>query len=156
MQVNDCRCRTASSSRLRADAIKVISLKVRRHGAASTVLRVMPRRLWRHQAIHPKEERTMTTIRTAVLATTLALGLAAASAVRAEADVKEIPLKDGTTLLIYKDGKMSHRDDKGRVVQMKNGSRMVTKDGTVLMMVGNEIWRKTDREQLNEQMYRGR
>ena len=98
----------------------------------------------------------MTTIRTAVLATTLVLGLATASAVRADADVKEIPLKDGTTLLIYKDGKMSHRDDKGRVVQMKNGSRMVTKDGTVLMMVGNEIWRKTDREQLNEQMYRGR
>ncbi len=98
----------------------------------------------------------MTTIRTAVLATTFALGLAAASAVRADADVKEIPLKDGTTLLIYKDGKMSHRDDKGRVVQMKDGSRMVTKDGTVLMMVGNEIWRKTDREQLNEQMYRGR
>lgn len=98
----------------------------------------------------------MTTIRNAVLATTLALGLAAASAVRADGDVKEIPLKDGTTLLIYKDGKMSHRDSKGRVVPMKEGAQMVTKDGTVLMMVGNEIWRKTDREQLNEQMYRGR
>lgn len=97
----------------------------------------------------------MTTIRTAILTTTLALGLAAASAVRADADVKEVPLKDGTTLLIYKDGKMAHRDNKGRVVQMKEGTQMVTKDGTVIKMIGNEIWRKTDREQLYEQMYRG-
>jgi len=94
----------------------------------------------------------MLTIRAAVLAMTLALGLAAASSVGADAGVKEIPLKDGTTLLIFKDGKMAHRDDKGRVVQMKDGARMVTKDGTVIMMVGNEIWRKTD----SEQLYQGR
>ena len=56
----------------------------------------------------------------------------AAPAVWADADTKEIPLKDGTTLLIFKDGKMAHRDDKGRVVQMKDGARMVTKDGTVI------------------------
>jgi len=94
----------------------------------------------------------MSAIRTGVLATTLALGLAAAPAVWADADTKEIPLKDGTTLLIFKDGKMAHRDDKGRVVQMKDGARMVTKDGTVLLMVGNEIFRKTD----SERLYQGR
>jgi hypothetical protein len=79
-----------------------------------------------------------------------ALGLAVATAY-ANTDVKEIPLKDGTTLLIFKDGKMSHRDAKGRVVNMKEGTRMVAKDGTVFVMIGNEVFRKTEIEEI----YRG-
>lgn len=90
------------------------------------------------------------------LRTVLAAGIVAAAATSftpagATSDVKEIALKDGATLLIFKDGKMSMRDKQGRTMGMKDGQEMETRDGKKLMMRGNEIWRVTEREEL----YRG-
>lgn len=83
-----------------------------------------------------------------------AVMLAAPLAWAAEGE-KEIPLKDGATVIIYKDGKMAMRDSKGRVTSMKEGHPMETKDGKVIMMRGNEIWRKTQSEKEREDLYRG-
>jgi hypothetical protein len=87
-----------------------------------------------------------------VIAAGLAVG---AAALAAQDDPREIALKDGTTLIVFKDGKMSMRDARGRVHSMKDGMRMETKDGQVIMMKGNEVWRKTSSERLREDLYRG-
>lgn len=85
----------------------------------------------------------------------LAAGMVLVPAAWAADDVKELPLKDGSTLLVFKDGKMSHRDARGRVMSMKDGVPMETKDGKVYVMKGNELWRKTTDEQVRDELYRG-
>lgn len=50
-------------------------------------------------------------------------------------------LKDGSTLYVYKDGKMAMEDKYGKSVSMKEGAPMETKDGKKIMMKGNELWR---------------
>lgn len=50
-------------------------------------------------------------------------------------------LKDGSTVYVYKDGKMSMEDRFGRAVGMQAGHVMETKDGQKIVMVGNEISR---------------
>lgn len=50
-------------------------------------------------------------------------------------------LKDGTTVYVFKDGKMSMEDRVGRVVGMKPGHVMETKDGQKIIMIGNELAR---------------
>lgn len=52
-----------------------------------------------------------------------------------------VGLKDGSTLYIFKDGKMSMEDKSGRAMLMKAGQVMETKDGQRLVMVGNEVAR---------------
>lgn len=91
--------------------------------------------------------------RTATLA--LVMGLIASPLVLAQEGERKIPLKDGSTLVVFKDGKMSMRDKNGKVIGMKEGVAMETKDGQVIMMKGNEIWRKTTTEKDWEQLYRG-
>jgi len=54
---------------------------------------------------------------------------------------KSIPLKDGSTLYIYKDGKMAMESKTGRPERMKEGHIMETKDGQKIMMKGDEVWR---------------
>lgn len=54
---------------------------------------------------------------------------------------KTIELKDGSTLYIFKDGKMSMADKFGRPKRMKQGMVMETKDGQKLMMHGDEVMR---------------
>ncbi len=54
---------------------------------------------------------------------------------------KAIPLKDGSTVYIFKDGKMGMEDKYGRSATMKQGVIMETKDGQKIMMKGNEVWR---------------
>lgn len=54
---------------------------------------------------------------------------------------KSIMLKDGSTVHIYKDGKMAMEDKHGRPQHMKEGHAMETKDGQKIMMKGNEMWR---------------
>lgn len=66
-----------------------------------------------------------------------------------------IPLKDGTTLVVFKDGKMAMRDDRGRPMSMKENHPMETGDGKLIMMRGNELWRKTTSEKELEDLYRG-
>lgn len=54
---------------------------------------------------------------------------------------KSYQLKDGSTVYIFKDGKMGMEDKYGRAASMKEGQVMETKDGNKIMMKGNEIWR---------------
>ena len=54
---------------------------------------------------------------------------------------KSFALKDGSTVYIFKDGKMGMEDKAGRSASMKDGHAMETKDGQKIMMKGNEIWR---------------
>ncbi|MCK9987325.1 MAG: hypothetical protein AzoDbin1_03797 [Azoarcus sp.] len=54
---------------------------------------------------------------------------------------KSYPLKDGSTVYVFKDGKMAMEDKFGRLVTMKEGHTMETADGQKIMMKGNEIWR---------------
>ena len=52
-----------------------------------------------------------------------------------------IDLKDGSTVYIFKDGKMAMEDKLGRAVRMKKDTVMETKDGQKIMMHGDEVMR---------------
>lgn len=54
---------------------------------------------------------------------------------------QSIALKDGSTVYIFKDGKMGMEDKLGRATFMQQGRAMETKDGKKIIMNGNEIWR---------------
>ncbi|SBT10422.1 Copper resistance protein K [Candidatus Propionivibrio aalborgensis] len=54
---------------------------------------------------------------------------------------KSIELKDGSTVYIFKDGKMGMEDKLGRAVRMKKDTVMETKDGQKIMMHGDEVMR---------------
>lgn len=54
--------------------------------------------------------------------------------------VQQYELKDGSTLYVFKGGKMGMEDKKGRAFSMKNAYPMETKDGEKIMMYGNELW----------------
>lgn len=54
---------------------------------------------------------------------------------------KNIELKDGSTVHFFKDGKMAMEDKYGRVISMKPGQVMDTKDGKRIIMIGNEVVR---------------
>lgn len=64
-----------------------------------------------------------------------------AFAVDAGAVDKTIPLKNGSTVYIFKDGKMAMEDKLGRPVRMKKDEVMETKDGQKIMMHGDEVMR---------------
>jgi hypothetical protein len=73
----------------------------------------------------------------------VAISSAAASAYAVDhTQVKQaIELKDGSTVYIFKDGKMGMEDKYGRATYMESGHVMETKDGKKIIMNGNEIWR---------------
>lgn len=77
------------------------------------------------------------------IALAAAAGLFAMSVYAADTPKPErsIALKDGSTVHIYKDGKMAMEDKHGRPQHMKEGHAMETKDGQKIMMKGNEMWR---------------
>ena len=54
---------------------------------------------------------------------------------------KTYEMKDGSKLLVYRDGKMAMQNTAGHPIYMKDGVEMQTRDGTRLMMKGNELWR---------------
>jgi hypothetical protein len=91
---------------------------------------------------------------TAILVVSMVAG-SSAWAAETEKGERQIPLKDGSTLVVFKDGKMAMRDSKGRPLSMKESHPMETKDGKIIMMRGNEIWRKTQSEKELEDLYRG-
>lgn len=66
---------------------------------------------------------------------------ATAFAVDASQVEKSIELKDGSTVYIFKDGKMAMEDKVGRAVRMKKDTVMETKDGQKIMMHGDEVMR---------------
>ena len=72
-----------------------------------------------------------------------ALSMAGVSAYAVDAAQveKSIELKDGSTVYIFKDGKMAMEDKVGRVVRMKKDTVMETKDGQKIMMHGDEVMR---------------
>ncbi len=77
----------------------------------------------------------------AALVLTVASASAFASdAARAKAE-KVIEMKDGSTLYIFKGGKMAMEDKVGRVMRMKKGVAMETKDGQKIIMYGDEVGR---------------
>ncbi len=78
-----------------------------------------------------------------VLSLMAAIGLVCTSALAADMVKveKSIPFKDGSTLYIFKDGKMGMEDKLGRAMSMKSGKVMETQDGKKIIMTGNEVWR---------------
>ena len=52
-----------------------------------------------------------------------------------------VPLKDGSTVYIFKDGKMAMEDKYGNAVSMKEGEVMEAKNGQKITMQGNEVGR---------------
>jgi len=66
---------------------------------------------------------------------------ATAFAVDAAQVEKSIELKDGSTVYIFKDGKMGMEDKLGRAVRMKKDTVMETKDGQKIIMHGDEVMR---------------
>lgn len=72
-----------------------------------------------------------------------ALSIAAGAALaQTDANIaRKFELKDGSTVIIFKDGKMSMQDKLGRTAAMKPGHVMETKDGQRIIMIGNEIAR---------------
>lgn len=64
-----------------------------------------------------------------------------AFAVDASKVEKSVELKDGSTVYLFKDGKMAMEDKLGRVVRMKEGHVMETKDGQRVIMIGDEVAR---------------
>ncbi len=54
---------------------------------------------------------------------------------------KSIELKDGSTVYIFKDGKMAMETKLGRAERMKPDTVMETKDGQKIMMHGDEVMR---------------
>ena len=75
-----------------------------------------------------------------VIAALSTLG-ASAYAVDASQVEKSIELKDGSTVYIFKDGKMGMEDKLGRAVRMKKDTVMEAKDGSKLMMKNNALWK---------------
>lgn len=54
---------------------------------------------------------------------------------------RTVPLQDGTSVYIFQDGKMAMEDKFGRSVSMTEGQAMVTRDGQLIRMAGNETAR---------------
>jgi hypothetical protein len=52
-----------------------------------------------------------------------------------------IDLKDGSTIYLFKDGKMAMESKYGKAIRMKPGVVMETKDGQRIIMVGDEVAR---------------
>lgn len=76
-----------------------------------------------------------------LVAAATGLIVTSAFAVDTETVVKSYELKDGSTVHIYKDGKMAMEDKVGTARMMKEGQVMETKDGQKIMMKGSEVWR---------------
>ena len=68
----------------------------------------------------------------------LALSALAVDANKVE---KSIELKDGSTVYLFKDGKMGMESKLGKAVRMKAGHVMETKDGQKIIMMGDEVAR---------------
>ncbi|WP_136418269.1 periplasmic Cu(I)/Cu(II)-binding protein CopK [Herbaspirillum sp. ST 5-3] len=64
-----------------------------------------------------------------------------AFAVDASQVEKSIELKDGSTVYLFKDGKMGMENKMGKAVRMKQGQVMETKDGQKIIMIGDEVAR---------------
>lgn len=90
------------------------------------------------------------------IATLVAIAAISASAIASEAtarrEAKEVvELKDGSTLYIFRDGKMAVEDQYGRAKNVRPNSELEAKDGQTFTMQGNEMGRLE--QLLNEDKY---
>jgi hypothetical protein len=74
----------------------------------------------------------------AKISVAVAATLFAASAFALEPEQQVIPLKDGSAVYVFNDGKMGMEDRFGRTVRMQPGHVMESTDGTRVTMVGDE------------------
>lgn len=87
-----------------------------------------------------------------VVAIMSAVSITAFASDEARAAAKQvIELKDGSTLYIFKDGKMGMEDKVGRATRMKKDTVMETKDGQKIIMHGDEVMRLDGLLQKNHQ-----
>ena len=80
-------------------------------------------------------------LKKALIIAALSTACVSAFAVDASQVEKSIELKDGSTLYIFKDGKMSMEDKFGRATRIKKDTVKETKDGQKIMMHGDEVMR---------------
>jgi Copper resistance protein K len=71
------------------------------------------------------------------------LSLSACAAVGSQDVSQIVPLKDGSMLYVFRDGKMGIEDKLGRPSYMKPGTTLETREGRKIVMVGNEVARVT-------------
>lgn len=86
-------------------------------------------------------------MKTLIITTTLVATLAGIAAPAQARDALEnavkttIELQDGSTLYVFKDGRMAKEDSFGRAVFLKAGETLKAKDGREIKAVGNEVAR---------------
>ncbi len=72
-----------------------------------------------------------------------ALGCSAASVLAGDVAKREaqqvIDLSDGSTLYVFRDGKMAKEDKLGRAVNLRSGEVLEARDGRKVTAVGNEV-----------------
>jgi hypothetical protein len=94
-----------------------------------------------HNAVQlPKEIEMMKKMLMVALMSAVSVTAFASDAARAAAK-QTIELKDGSTVYIFKDGKMGMEDKYGRATRMKKDTVMETKDGQKIIMHGDEVMR---------------
>lgn len=95
-------------------------------------------------------------MRTAIVMVGLIASLNATAAFAGEQESeRQIKMKDGSTLVIFADGKMAMRDRKGLPSSMPENQTMEAEDGSRIVMKSNEVFRKTLREQELDRLYFG-
>jgi hypothetical protein len=77
----------------------------------------------------------------AVVGFSLVLLNVSAFAIDREGIEKSVKLKDGSTVHVFKDGKMAMENKFGRPFRMKSGQPMQTADGLSMTMKGDEVAR---------------
>ena len=80
-------------------------------------------------------------IRKSILALSLALPALSALALDNQDIVKSTPLKDGSTVHQFQDGKMAMESKFGRAIRMQNGATMEAANGQTITMNGDEVAR---------------
>lgn len=71
----------------------------------------------------------------------LSILLLAFSGAAFAAGPQTIELKDGGKIIVEKSGTMVHIDAAGKRVKMKDGKPMQARDGSLVMMKNNAIWK---------------
>ena len=80
-------------------------------------------------------------IRKSFIALSLVLPALSALALDQGGIVNSVPLKDGSTVHQFKDGKMAMENKFGRAIRMQEGMSMETMDGKSITMKGDEVAR---------------
>lgn len=89
-------------------------------------------------------------IRKSIIALSLVVPALSAFALDTSGVEKSLQLKDGSTLYLFKDGKMAMEDKYGRAVRMKVGESMTTTDGKSIVITSDEVARLSQAIQLHQ------